>query len=119
MLFTFGFANTQTIWTNETKLKGKIGTYEIEMTLAIPYGGANTCFTIGEYYYLSKKTTISLCSKDDERIIEYGDQGKETGYFILNDWEIEIGKSVVGTWHSMDGKKEYPVNLKVIGKGEY
>ena len=112
----FGFANAQTIWTNETKLKGTIGKYEIVMTLAIPFGGGNSCFTVGEYYYLSKKKNIDLCSVDDEKIIEKVD-GNETGYFILNDWEKKIGEAVVGIWYTMDGKKSYPVTLKVIGKG--
>jgi hypothetical protein len=118
ILLSFGFVNAQTIWTSETKLKGTIGTYEIVMTLAVPYGGGSTCLTIGEYYYSSKKKNIDLCSEDDEKIIERVD-GNETGYFILGDWDKKIGQPVVGTWHSMDGKKSYSVNLKVIGKGKY
>ena len=111
---SFSQLNAQTIWTDETKLKGTIGEYEIVMTLAIPYGGATSCFTIGEYYYSSKKKNIDLCSEDDEKIIERVD-GKETGYFILKDWNQKIGQTVVGSWHTMDGKKSYPVALKVIG----
>jgi hypothetical protein len=114
---TFGYVNAQTIWINETKLKGTIGKYEIVMTLAVPYGGATHCFTIGEYYYSSKKKNINLCSEDDEKIIERVD-GKETGYFILKDWDKKIRQTVVGSWHTMDGKKSYPVTLKVIGKGK-
>ena len=110
--------NSQTIWTDETKLKGTIGQYEIVMTLAVPYGGATSCFTIGEYYYSSKKKNIDLCSEDDEKIIERVD-GNATGYFILKDWNKKIGQTVVGSWHAMDGKTSYPVALKVIGKGKY
>ena len=112
------YVNSQTIWTEETKLKGTIGQYEIAMTLGVPYGGGTPCFTIGEYYYSSKKKKIRLCSEDDEKIIERVD-GNATGYFILKDWNKKIGQTVVGSWHSMDGKKSYPVVLKVIGKGEY
>ena len=112
------YVNSQTIWTEETKLKGTIGQYEIAMTLGVPYGGGTPCFTIGEYYYSSKKKKIRLCSEDDEKIIERVG-GNETGYFILKDWNKKIGQTVVGSWHSMDGKKSYPVALKVIGKGEY
>ena len=118
MTLAFGFANAQTIWTSETILKGTIDNNEIVITLAIPYGGASTCFTIGEYYYISKKKNIYLCSEDDEKIIEQVD-GNETGYFILRDWDKKIGQTVVGTWYTMDGKKSYPVTLKVIGKGKY
>lgn len=118
-LFCFGFAGGQIIWTSETKLKGTIGEYPIVMTLAIPLGGASTCLVIGEYCYASKKKNIDLCSEDEYKIIESVD-GYETGYFILNnDWEKKIGTTIFGSWHSMDGKKSYPVNLKVTGKGEY
>ena len=115
---SYSYVNSQTIWTEETKLKGTIGQYEIVMTLGVPYGGGTPCFTLGEYYYSSKKKNIRLCSEDDEKIIERVG-GKETGYFILKDWNKKIGQTVVGSWHSMDGKKSYPVVLKVIGKGEY
>jgi hypothetical protein len=118
ILLSFGFVNAQTIWTSETKLKGTIGKYEIVMTLAVPYGGATPYFIVGEYYYSSKKKNIDLCSEDDEKIIERVD-GNETGYFILGDWDKKIGQPVVGSWHTMDGKKSYPVTLKVIGKGKY
>lgn len=118
ILLSFGFANAQTIWTSETKFKGTIDKYEIVMTLAVPYGGASSCFTIGNYYYSSKKKNIDLCSEDDEKIIERVD-GNETGYFILRDWDKKIGQTLVGSWHTMDGKKSYPVTLKVIGKGKY
>ena len=108
----------QTIWTDETKFKGKIGDYEIMMTLAVPYGGGSTCMIIGEYSYTSTKREISLCSEDEERIIETTN-GKETGYFIIGDWNKSIGQTVMGTWYSMDGKKSYSVQLTVVGKGEY
>ena len=58
ILLSFGFVNAQTIWISETKLKGTIGKYEIVMTLAVPYGGATPCFTIGKYYYSSKKRLL-------------------------------------------------------------
>ena len=117
-LLTFSYANSQTIWMSETKLKGTIGKYEIVITLAVPYGGASSCFTIGKYFYVSKKKEIDLCSGDDEKIIESVD-GKESGYFIINKWDKKIGQTVVGSWHTMDGRKSYPVNLKVISKGKY
>jgi hypothetical protein len=116
-ILSYNFTNAQTVWTDETKFKGTVGNYEIVMTLAVPYGGASTCFTIGEYYYSSKKKNINLCSEDDEKIIEQSD-GKETGYFILKDWNKKIGQTVVGSWHTMDSTKSYPVTLKVIGKGQ-
>ena len=117
MLLSFGFANSQTIWTSETKLKGTVGKQNIMMTLAIPFGGASSCTVVGEYYYASIKKNINLCSEDDEKIIKQFD-GKETGYFILKDWDKKIGQQIVGAWYSMDGKKSYPVTLKVIGKGK-
>lgn len=40
----------QTIWTEETRLKGSIGKYDIFMTLAVPYGGASSCMIIGKYH---------------------------------------------------------------------
>ncbi len=116
-LLTFSFVNSQTIWMDETKLKGTIGKYEIVMTLANPYGGATSCYTIGEYFYVSKKKKINLCSGEDEKIIE-NINGKDTGYFIINNWDKKVGQTVVGSWHTMDGKKSYPVTLKVIGKGK-
>ncbi|MFM7566796.1 MAG: hypothetical protein ACKO4K_08615 [Flavobacteriales bacterium] len=118
MSLILGSAHTQTIWTSETKLKGTIGKYEIVMTLAVPYGGATPCFTIGEYYYSSQKRTIDLCSEDDVKIVEMVD-GKHTGYFIIKEWDKKVGQMVVGTWHSMDNAKSYPVTLKVVGKGQY
>jgi hypothetical protein len=114
---SFGFANAQTNWMDETKLKGTIGSYEIVMTLAVPFGGATTCFTIGKYYYSSTKKNIDLCSEDNEKIIERVD-GNETGYFILKNWNKQIGQTVDGSWYTMDGRKSYPVSLKVIAKGE-
>ncbi len=118
LFLTFSYANSQTIWMSETKLKGTIGKYEIVITLAVPNGGATPCFTIGKYFYVSKKKEIDLCSGDDGKIIESVD-GKESGYFIINKWDKKIGQTVVGSWHTMDGRKSYPVNLKVIGKGKY
>ena len=118
-LFIFEFTDAQTIWVNLTKYRGFIGKYEIAMTLANPYGGATNCFTIGEYYYLSTKTKINLCSEDDEVIVERV-KGKETGYFILSgDWNKRVGQVVVGEWYTADGNKSYPVTLKVVSKGKY
>ena len=117
MLLNLEFYNSQTIWTNETKFEGTIGSYGIVMTLAIPYGGATQCFTTGEYYYSKVNKRIDLCSEDDEKIIERV-EGNETGYFVLKDWNKEIGQTVVGSWYTIDGAKSYPVVLKVIGKGE-
>jgi hypothetical protein len=117
-LLSICFANAQTYWTNKTKLKGTIGKYEIEMTLAIPVGGATPCFTIGEYYYTSKKKKINLCSQDDIKIVEEVN-GKETGYFIIKDWDKNLGQTVIGSWHTMDNKKNYFVKLIVVEKGKY
>ncbi len=118
LMLTFSYANSQTIWMNETKLRGTIGKYEIAITLAVPYGGGSSCFVIGEYYYFSSKKKIYLCAEDNRRIIETVN-GKETGYFILNEWDKKVGQKVVGSWYTMDRSKSYPVNLKVISKGEY
>lgn len=117
LLLLSNLAKAQTIWIDETKFKGTVGKYDIFMTLALPYGGANQCFTIGEYHYMSTKKTIDLCSGEDERIIERVNN-RATGYFVLNDWNKNIGQTVTGIWSSMDGRKKYPVKLKVIGKGE-
>ncbi len=117
MLVSYSLVNAQTIWTSETKFKGTIGDIEIAMTLAVPLGGGSVCAIIGDYSYLSGKKNSSLCSEDGEIIIEEVD-GNETGYFILNEWEKNIGQTLVGSWHTMDGLKSHPVNLKVIGKGE-
>jgi hypothetical protein len=118
LTLTFSYANSQTIWMSETKLKGTIGKYEIVITLGVPYGGGSSCFVIGEYYYLSSKKKINLCAEDNRRIIETV-KGKETGYFILNEWDKKVGQKVVGSWYTMDRRKSYPVNLKVISKGKY
>lgn len=118
VVLIIGSAHSQTIWTSETNLKGTIGKYEIVMTLAVPYGGATPCFTIGQYYYSSKKKYIDLCSEDDLKIVERVD-GKETGYFIINDWDKKVGQTVTGTWYTMDHSKSYPVTLKVVSKGKY
>lgn len=107
--------NSQVIWTNKTKLKGSVGKYPINMTLAMPYGGGSTCITVGEYCYLSNKRQIELCSEDGERIVEQVN-GTETGFFILEDWDKKIGQTVLGTWYSMDETKKFPVTLKVISK---
>jgi hypothetical protein len=116
-------AESQTIWTNETKLKGFIGKSEVVMKLGVPYGGASQCFTIGEYYYVKMKKNIFLCSTNNdlgvEQIIETVN-GKETGYFIFDDnWDKQPGQKVMGTWYTMDGRKSYNVALKVVGKGQY
>jgi hypothetical protein len=107
----------QTIWTNKTILSGSVGSYRVIMTLAIPYGGATSCFTIGKYYYTSTGRDIDLCSSDDVRIVERVN-GNETGYFILNNWNKRVGQSVIGTWYSMDGRRRYPVTLRVIRKSD-
>lgn len=117
-LSTLVLVDAQTFWTQETKLKGTVGKYPIFMSLAVPVGGANRCFTIGTYYYLSTRKPIDLCSSDDEVIVEKVD-GKETGYFILKNWNKRIGQTVVGSWHSSNGRKRYPVILKVVDKGPY
>ena len=109
--------DAQTVWTSKTKMRGTVGKYEIMMTLAIPYGGGSQCFTIGEYYYLSQKRKIDLCSSDDERIIETVN-GKKTGYFVIPDWDKKVGQTVLGTWYSMDRTRIYPVRLKVLTKTE-
>jgi hypothetical protein len=44
---------------------------------------------------------------------------KETGYFLIYDWNKNVGQTVTGLWTSMDGRKQYAVKLKVVGKGEY
>lgn len=123
LLFIFfislsGLVKAQTIWTEETRLKGSIGKYDIFMTLAVPYGGASSCMIIGKYHYASTKVPIDLCSEDDEIIIEsYRD--KQTGYFILGQWNKDVGQTVTGIWSSMDGRKKFPVKLRVVGKGRY
>jgi hypothetical protein len=118
LLALSSLVKAQTFWTEQTKLKGSVGKYDIFMTLAIPVGGATPCFTIGEYHYMSTKKTIDLCSGDDERLIERVNN-KATGYFMLNDWNKRIGQTVTGIWSSMDGRKTHPVTLKVVGKGDY
>ncbi len=119
ILFTilcFKASNAQTFWTEQTMFSGYVGRYEIRMTLAIPVGGANQCFTIGEYYYTSNREKLSLCSSDDDRIVETY-KGKRTGYFVLNgDWNKRIAQTISGTWYSMTKNKSYPVVLKVTGK---
>jgi hypothetical protein len=112
----FNSINAQTFWTEQTMFSGFVGRYEIRMTLAIPVGGGNQCFTIGEYYYTSDKGKISLCSSDDGRIVE-SYKGKKTRYFVLNgDWNKRIGQTISGTWYSLTKNKSYPVVLKVTGK---
>ncbi len=118
IVLSVGFVKAQSsVRIDETKLEGTIGNYKISMTLAIPYGGATSCFTIGEYYYTSIKNDINLCEGDDRKLLEIVD-GKNTGYFILEAWDKKIGETVRGIWYTMDGVKSYPVTLKVIGKRE-
>jgi hypothetical protein len=114
--FAFGAIHSQTIWTNQTTFSGFVGKYEIRMKLAIPYGGATSCFTIGEYYYTNSKGKIFLCSSDDVKIVE-SVNGKETGYFILDsDWNKKVGQTISGKWYSLSKRVSYPVVLKVIAK---
>lgn len=108
----------QTIWTEETRLKGTIGKYDIFMTLAVPYGGATPCLVIGKYHYGNIKKYLDLCSEDEGVIVERVNN-KETGYFLINDWNKSIGQTVTGLWLSMDGRKKFPVKLKVVSKGQY
>lgn len=117
LLLLSSLIKAQTFWIEETKLKGTIGKYDIFMTLAFPYGGASQCFTIGKYHYMSTKKSIDLCSGEDEKIIERVNN-KATGYFVIKNWNKDVGQTVTGIWSSMDGRKKYPVKLKVIGKGE-
>ena len=115
LLLLSSLIKAQTFWTEQTKLKGTVGKYDIFMTLAIPVGGATPCFTIGEYHYTSTKKSIDLCSGEDERLIERVNN-TATGYFVLDDWNKGVGQTVTGIWSSMDGRKKYPVRLKVIEK---
>jgi hypothetical protein len=113
-----GAIHSQTIWTSQTTFSGFVGKYEIRMKLAIPYGGATSCFTIGEYYYTNSKGKIFLCSSDDVKIVE-SVNGKETGYFILDsDWNKKVGQTISGKWYSLSKKVSYPVVLKVIAKAK-
>lgn len=118
LFFSIHCLSSQTIWTDETTLRGTIGNMEIAITLAVPFGGATPCFVIGKYYYLKIGKYIDLCSDSNDIIIERVN-GNATGYFIIKDWNKKIGQSVYGTWSSMDGRKRYPVTLKVVGKGLY
>jgi len=118
LLFFSSFAKAQTIWTEETKLKGTIGKYDIFMTLAVPYGGATGCLVIGKYHYGTNKKYIDLCSEEEGIIVERINN-KETGYFLIYDWNKSVGQTVTGLWTSMDGRKQYAVKLKVVGKGQY
>jgi len=113
-----GAIHSQTIWTSQTTFSGFVGKYEIRMKLAIPYGGATSCFTIGEYFYTNSKGKIFLCSSDDVKIVE-SVNGKETGYFILDsDWNKKVGQTISGKWYSLSKKVSYPVVLKVIAKAK-
>lgn len=118
------FANlmfAQTVWTDETMYSGFVGRYEIRMTLAVPYGGGNSCLVIGDYYYTSVRSKMSLCSgvDDNDRIYETAN-GRRTGYFVLNGaWNKRVGQTISGTWYSLLKHTSYPVVLKVIGKGPY
>lgn len=115
-IFVYFICSSQTIWLGKTNYQGTIGTYGIKMTLAIPYGGATSCFIIGEYYYTSQNKTINLCSPDGKKIIETVN-GKETGYFIFDeDWNKKVGEKLSGTWYSSDGKTSYSVSLTVKSK---
>jgi len=105
----------QCIWLNQTKMKGTIGKYPVVVTLAMPDHCFSDCATIGEYYYTSKNKKIDLCDSGGDRIVETAD-GRETGYFILNDWDKKVGQTVTGTWYTMSGDKSFPVTLKVISK---
>jgi len=116
--FALGVIHAQTIWTSQTTFSGFVGKYEIRMKLAIPYGGATSCFTIGKYYYTNSKGKILLCSSDDVKIVE-SVNGKETGYFILDaDWNKKVGQTISGKWYSLSKSVSYPVVLKVIAKAK-
>jgi hypothetical protein len=117
-IFCFHIVNAQMMLTNETIFSGFVGKYEIRMKLAVPYGGATSCLTLGEYYYTSNKGKIDLCESDGGRIVE-SVKGKESGYFVLNgEWNKNIGQTISGTWYSMLNNKSFPVVLKVITKGK-
>ena len=116
-IFCFYFTKSQMILTNETVFSGFVGKYEIRMKLAVPYGGATSCLSIGEYFYTKNKGKIDLCTDIDGRIVE-SVKGKESGYFILNEaWNKRVGQTISGTWYSMLNDNTYPVVLKVIAKG--
>ena len=116
-IFCFQAANAQMMLTNETILSGFVGKYEIRMKLAVPYGGATSCLTLGEYYYMRNKGKIDLCDSGEGRIVE-SVKGKESGYFVLDsDWNKKIGQTISGTWYSLSNNKTFPVVLKVISKG--
>ena len=117
-IFCFHIVNAQMMLTNETIFSGFVGKYEIRMKLAVPYGGATSCLTLGEYYYTRNKGKIDLCESDGGRIVE-SVKGKESGYFLLNgEWNKNIGQTISGTWYSMLNNKSFPVVLKVITKGK-
>lgn len=104
------------VWMNETKMKGKIGSDEVVITLAIPFGGATDFLTMGEYYYVGKNKKIDLCSTDEEKIYECVNGEETKNYFIFYDWDKKVGQTVTGTYYSWTNKKSYPFTLKVIGK---
>ena len=115
--FCLQASNAQIRLVDETIFSGFVGKYEIRMKLAIPYGGATGCFTVGEYYYMRDKGKIDLCSSSEDRIVE-SVKGKETGYFVLDtDWNKRVGETISGKWYSLLNTRSYPVVLKVISKG--
>jgi hypothetical protein len=104
-----------TVYLNTTKMEGAIGNNKIVMELSVPYGGASNCIFIGNYYYVKYNNPIHLCSVDGEKIME-SVNGKETGYFIIKDWDKKIGETTNGKWYTIDGYKSYPVSLTIIAK---
>ena len=69
-------------------------------------------------FLTDNKKYIDLCSEEEGIIVERVNN-KETGYFLIYDWNKNVGQTVTGLWTSMDGRKQYAVKLKVVGKGEY
>jgi hypothetical protein len=109
--------HAQVTFSQQTSFSGFIGKYEIRMILAIQTGGMTSCFFVGEYYYKNNKDKMRLCADEEGRVIE-SINGKETGYFIFNeDWDKKVGQTLTGHWYSLlNGNRDYPVVLKVIGK---
>lgn len=117
-VFLIQVAKAQMILTNETIFSGFVGKYEIRMKLGVPYGGATSCFTLGEYYYTKNKGKIDLCGGSDGSIVE-SVNGKDVGYFVFNGpWNKNVGQTISGNWFSLVKNKSYPVVLKVIAKGK-
>lgn len=83
--------------------EGTIGTLPVRACLR----GSDDGFSVGSYYYLSRKRPIQLTHEDDGRWVE-----NETGT-VTGTWRLQSdGKRLLGAW--TNGKRNLPIALTPV-----